>query len=300
MRCFTSVVLPDPFWPRIATDSPGSMASETPRTASMPARVAMDEVVDGDPDGRPVRRRQPGRLGRFAGGALGAGRPRRPAVARARSPAAIAASSKAAARSIPAACARRTIVGGADPPADAARASAAPGTSSAMARPASSTRQRSIRPRTVGSCSAHRIVVPVRASSSSRSATDVGPRRVELGGRLVEDEDARAHRHDARDRHALLLAAGQRERLAVGEVADRQALQRRVDPRVHLVARHAQVLEAERELLADGQLRCGQLVGRCREDDPDLAEERAGRGRRRVGAFDDDPAVEPWPGRRAG
>ena len=36
LRCFTSVVLPEPFWPRIATDSPGSMVSETPRTASMP------------------------------------------------------------------------------------------------------------------------------------------------------------------------------------------------------------------------------------------------------------------------
>ena len=42
--------------------------------------------------------------------------------------------------------------------------------------------------------------------------------------------------HDARDGDPLLLAAGQCERLAIGEVADRQPLQRRVDPRVHLVA----------------------------------------------------------------
>ena len=35
-RCLTRVVLPEPFWPRIATASPGSMVNETPRTASMP------------------------------------------------------------------------------------------------------------------------------------------------------------------------------------------------------------------------------------------------------------------------
>ena len=35
-RCLTSVVLPDPFWPTIATASPGSIASDTPRTASTP------------------------------------------------------------------------------------------------------------------------------------------------------------------------------------------------------------------------------------------------------------------------
>ena len=122
-----------------------------------------------------------------------------------------------------------------------------------------------------------------------------GPRRVELGRRFVEDQDAGAHRHDARDGHALLLAAGQGERLTVGEVADRQAGQRGIDPRVHLVSWHAQVLEAERELLADGLLRRGQLVGRRGEDDPDLAEERAGCRGRRVGAFDDDPTVDLGP-----
>ena len=36
LRCFTSVVLPEPFWPTIATDSPGSIASDTPRSASTP------------------------------------------------------------------------------------------------------------------------------------------------------------------------------------------------------------------------------------------------------------------------
>ena len=52
---------------------------------------------------------------------------------------------------------------------------APPGTSSATGRPASRTRQRSIRPRTLGSCSAHRIARPARASSSRRSATAAVP-----------------------------------------------------------------------------------------------------------------------------
>ena len=36
LRCLTSVVLPEPFWPTIATVSPGSIAGETPRSASTP------------------------------------------------------------------------------------------------------------------------------------------------------------------------------------------------------------------------------------------------------------------------
>ena len=61
-----------------------------------------------------------------------------------------------------------------------------------------------------------------------------GPGRIELGRRLVEDEDGRPHRHDARDRDPLLLAAGQGEWLAIGEVGDAQPGQGVVDPRVHL------------------------------------------------------------------
>ena len=119
--------------------------------------------------------------------------------------------------------------------------------------------------------------------------------RIELRGRLVEDQDGRAHRHDAGDRHPLLLATGQGERLAVGEVADRQAGQRGVDPLVHLGPGHAQVLEAEGQLLADRQLRGGQLVGRRREDDPDPAEQRAARRGRGVDPLDGHPAVDLGP-----
>ena len=108
-----------------------------------------------------------------------------------------------------------------------------------------------------------------------------GPGRIELGGRFVEDEDARAHRHDARDRDPLLLATGQGERLAVGEVGDPQPRQRGVDPRVHLGPRDAQVLEPEGELLAHRLLRGRQLVRRRREHDADPPEQRVGARRRR-------------------
>ncbi len=152
----------------------------------------------------------------------------------------------------------------------------------------------------------HRVVLDAqdRAARSGELLEQLrdrpGPGRVELGGRLVEDQHGRAHRHDARDGDPLLLAAGQRERLAVREVADRQALEGRVDPRVHLVARDAEVLEPERELLADRQLRRRQLVGRRREDDPDPAEQCAGGGRTRRRRPRSRPRRRASPGRPGG
>ncbi len=115
-----------------------------------------------------------------------------------------------------------------------------------------------------------------------------GPGRVQLGRGLVEDEDVGPHRDDARDRDPLLLPARQGERLAVRQMVDPETSKGLVDPRVHRVARHPEILEPEGELLAHGQLRCRQLIGGRREDDPDLAEKSGRRGRRSVAAVHDD------------
>ena len=128
---------------------------------------------------------------------------------------------------------------------------------------------RSLASRTVRSCSAHRIVVPVGAQPAEQVDDGRCPGRIELGRRLVEHEEARPHRGDRGDRDPLLLAAGQRARVAIGEVADAEGVHRRLDALVHRRhARDAEVLQPEGEFLADGRLRAGELVGRRREDDP--------------------------------
>ena len=188
----------------------------------------MDEAVDRDPD----RRRGPARRSRWRDGCGRAVRRRRRRRRLAETPAACAAgpprsaaSSNACARSIPAASASRTSVGGAQPD----RAIRGQGERRARAGPARSRAagvedEAAVHPRRAPPGRARRTGSRSRPgpAPSSRSATEPCPGRIELGGRLVEDQDARAHRHDARDRDPLLLAAGQGERLAVGEVGDRQ------------------------------------------------------------------------------
>ena len=71
--------------------------------------------------------------------------------------------------------ASRTSVGGRSPTASPAASSAGPGRSSATGRPPSRTRQRSIRPRTVGRVLRAEDRGPGPARPSSRSATDAVP-----------------------------------------------------------------------------------------------------------------------------
>ena len=141
---------------------------------------------------------------------------------------------------------------------------------------------------------------PVADDLAQEVRDGFGPQRVELRRRLVDDEDGRVHRHDAGDRHPLLLAAGERERLPIGEVRDAQPFEHGIDPAVHLVARDGEVLEAEGELLADRGLRGGQLVGRRREHDADLAQpiRRAGAPARRCRRH--AASRRPWHARPAG
>ncbi len=152
-------------------------------------------------------------------------------------------------------------------------------------------------PSTAGSCSVQMIALPFPASVLEHGRDRQRAGRVELRRRLVEHEHARTHGHHARDGDPLLLAPRERERFAVRQTRDRQHRQGRVDPRIHLLTRHPQVLEPERQLLADGQLRRRELVGRCREDDPHATGQARPSRRVLCHAIEDEPASEPSPGR---
>ena len=138
---------------------------------------------------------------------------------------------------------------------------------------------RSIRPMTLGSCSAHRIADPARASSSSRSATEAVP----AGSSWAVGS--------SRTRTvvpiATMLAMATRCCSPPDRANGSRSARWPIDSRSSVAsirasisdARDAEVLEPERELLADRQLRGRQLVGRRREDDADPAEQRASRPR---------------------
>ena len=190
LRCLTRVVLPEPFWPRMATASPGSMVSDDAADGLDAARVAMDEVLDGDADGRALAAGRPadgvgrGRAVRRRPGCAGprrarpAGRPRSPPRRR-----------RGRGRSRPPA-ASRTSVGGGEPGRAPPPPGRRPGRPSATVRPPSSTRQ-PVHPAEHG-----RVVLGAqdRGPGAGQLVEQVGdrrgPGRVELRGRLVEDEDA--------------------------------------------------------------------------------------------------------------
>ena len=72
---------------------------------------------------------------------------------------------------------------------------------------------------------------------------------VERRGGLVEDEDARAQRQHGGDGDLLLLAAGERRDLALAQVGDAHGLKRVGEAAGDLVVGHAEVLEAEEQLV---------------------------------------------------
>ena len=127
------------------------------------------------------------------------------------------------------------------------------------------------------------------------------PGRVELGGRLVEDEDVRPHRDDAGDRDPLLLAARQREGLALREVADPSRRSRTASMRPSISARgtprfsspnasssRTVSFEADSWLAGVAKTiptrpRSWLRVGRARVDAADRHRPADGRARRRAG-----------------
>ena len=69
-----------------------------------------------------------------------------------------------------------------------------------------------------------RAVLPVEASQHGEDLRHAGG--IEIGGRLVENEKARARRQNGGDANALLLAAGELEDRAVAEIAEPDEVQR--------------------------------------------------------------------------
>ena len=72
---------------------------------------------------------------------------------------------------------------------------------------------------------------------------------VELSGRLVQHERARAQRQNRRKRDLLLLPAGKRGNLPRAQIRDAHLCQRLFDARQALIARNAEVLQPERKLV---------------------------------------------------
>ena len=87
--------------------------------------------------------------------------------------------------------------------------------------------------------------------------------RVEHGGRLVEHHAARHHGDHARDRDALLLAAGQTVRRLLAVFIHADGFEGVVHTFADLSGRHAHVFERERHILFDD--RGNQLVVRVLE-----------------------------------
>src|SRR5829696_2500830 len=78
-----------------------------------------------------------------------------------------------------------------------------------------------------------------------------GPLEVLAGGGLIQHQDVRMHRHHRRDRHPLLLALAEEERVLVHEVRDLQVLGSLFDAPVYLLFGEAHVLGPEGEFLLD-------------------------------------------------
>ena len=193
MRCLTRVVLPEPFWPTMATASPGAIARSMPRRASTPARrsdgARPRTSIDGRrllADRRPAtsargRRRRP----------VPRAEPRRPRRRRARRTASSTPSKRVARAARQAA--RPGATSGRGPAGRAAEDLAARAHARQVAaRPPGRRRGRgSARSARGPPARARRTRTPVPSAADAREELGDRPRagRVELRGRLVEDEE---------------------------------------------------------------------------------------------------------------
>ena len=83
---------------------------------------------------------------------------------------------------------------------------------------------------------------------------------VERGEGLVEQQQLGPHRERARHRDPLLLAAGKRAHRAVGEVGEMDELEEALHRRRDLVAPAPARLQAEGDVLGDGEMRKQRVV----------------------------------------
>ncbi len=91
----------------------------------------------------------------------------------------------------------------------------------------------------------------VRADAVEHAEQVAAADRIEVGGRLVQEEHVGLERQQPRDREPLLLAAGERRRVAALEAREPDGLERGLDARRHVGGGHAELLEAEDDLLRD-------------------------------------------------
>ncbi len=134
------------------------------------------------------------------------------------------------------------------------------------------------------------VVRPLITSRSPRADLRLR-RRVDRGGRVVEDQDARVDREGARDRDPLPLAARERDAALADHrlVALRQPLDELVrlrEPRDALDLGVAHLRAAERDVLAHGRREEERIL----RDDADLAAQRGERDVAHVDAVDEHAA----------
>ena len=123
-----------------------------------------------------------------------------------------------------------------------------------------------------------------RVQEGGRSA------RVELRGRLVEQQERGPERQRSRETHALQLAAAQLRRTAAGEVLGADRGERLARARANLGRRRAQVLQTEGDL--GGHARHDDLVLGILEHSRDGSGEVGRTGAARVAAADGDAPGE--------
>ena len=109
---------------------------------------------------------------------------------------------------------------------------------------------------------------PLGPESLEDAEEPLRPLLVELGGRLVQDQDRRPEREGRGDRDPLLLAAREGVRRPIAEIGRRGHLEDPLHLREQRLPREGEPLEARGELLLDG--REDQLGVRVVEDDADV------------------------------